>query len=587
MIDSENKRMIDLAIDKLFVAELTSVFKLVESAIKDSDQYHSKANLLQLLKNDNSSTSYKIIAVMVNRTWRTLSSCSSPVKRAELIKELVFIKEKCAHRLLNIPCNKVGSEDSHSLDINPAHHSSLDKAIISVYVQSVGRSPVQDEIDIWKVNFNNGLPFHEFMLAMADSQEAKRLKKSKDILSEKSDAEFIQIIYELIYGKGCFAWEINHWVTRIISGDMSREDIFLSIFHHAAKAYEGLDNYRHDGLSCHIMGTNRVVSADDWKIKADMMQTQSESEVEADKRHLNRFYIKTKPSFLVTAVASLYKGGDYIEQFMDNITSQSIFKEYCELVIIDADSPENEAKIINRYLSKYPNINYLRMNYRIGIYDAWNVGVKAARGDYITNTNLDDLRRHDSLELQASVLDNLSFVDVTYQDLYYTFDPNLSFEEIAKFGYETNLPIVTPFNLMKFNSPHNAPMWRKSLHDELGYFNINYKSAGDYEFWLRCLVAGKNFYKLNDPHVVYYQNPNGLSTRPGTRGVVEAKEIHKTYARQLISKNFVMPFEDFCSQKLPNMPIVMDAGKNDRYAQTQRALRNLARHIKYSTAKGN
>ena len=48
-----------------------------------------------------------------------------------------------------------------------------------------------------------------------------------------------------------------------------------------------------------------------------------------------------------------------------------------------------------------------------------------------------------------------------------------------------------------------------------------------------------------------------------------------------------MPFEDFCSQKLPNMPIVMDAGKNDRYAQTQRALRNLARHIKYSTAKGN
>ena len=49
MIDSENKRMIDLAIDKLFVAELTSVFKLVESAIKDSDQYHSKANLLQYL----------------------------------------------------------------------------------------------------------------------------------------------------------------------------------------------------------------------------------------------------------------------------------------------------------------------------------------------------------------------------------------------------------------------------------------------------------------------------------------------------------------------------------------------------------
>jgi len=228
----------------------------------------------------------------------------------------------------------------------------------------------------------------------------------------------------------------------------------------------------------------------------------------------------------------------------------------------------------------------MRMNYRIGIYDAWNVGAKAARGEYLTNVNLDDLRRNDSLERQAAVLDNLPFVDVTYQDLYYTFDPRLSFDEIAAFGHETNLPIITPYNLMRFNSPHNAPMWRKSLHDELGYFNTHYKSAGDYEFWMRCLAAGKCFYKLNDPHVVYYQNPNGLSTRPDTRGVVEAKEIHKTYGRKLVSENLVMPFEQFCSEKLLSVPAALDDGKHDRYAQAQRALRNAARRNKYAAVDG-
>ena len=50
----------------------------------------------------------------------------------------------------------------------------------------------------------------------------------------------------------------------------------------------------------------------------------------------------------------------------------------------------------------YPNIVYKRINYRLGIYDAWNVGVGMARGRYLTNTNLDDLRRVDSIALQAA-----------------------------------------------------------------------------------------------------------------------------------------------------------------------------------------
>src|SRR5262245_47768324 len=88
--------------------------------------------------------------------------------------------------------------------------------------------------------------------------------------------------------------------------------------------------------------------------------------------------------------------------------------------------------------------------------------------------------------------------------------------------------------MLAFNAPHNAPTWRKRLHDELSYTDISSRSAGDYEFWMRCLAAGKVFYKLNDAHVAYYQNPAGLSTRPDTRGVEEAKRIHRIYSRRLV-----------------------------------------------------
>jgi glycosyltransferase involved in cell wall biosynthesis len=369
---------------------------------------------------------------------------------------------------------------------------------------------------------------------------------------------------------------------------MDRSTVLQSIFKDYATAFafesEAQSQPTHDGLSCHVMGTGQFISIGDWKKKAQELETKTQESRKESVSH-SRFHIKREPMPLVTAIASLYRGGEFIEQFMDNMTTQSCFRDYCELVIVDADSPENESEVIERFCKQYKNIVYRRMNYRIGIYDAWNVGAKIARGEYLTNTNLDDLRRHDSFELQAAVLDNLPFVDVVYQDFLYTFDPRLSVEEISRFGYKSSLPVIASQNMMDFNSPHNAPMWRKNLHEELGYFDVSYKSAGDYEFWMRCLAAKKLFYKINDPHVVYYQNPKGLSTRPGTRGVEEAKRILKTYGRRLVSENLVMPIDQF-AQSLSLNTDAPEHLKGSRYTRVQYALRDAAINKKYAQVNG-
>ena len=168
-----------------------------------------------------------------------------------------------------------------------------------------------------------------------------------------------------------------------------------------------------------------------------------------------------------------------------------------------------------------------------------------ARGRYLTTSNVDDLRARDSFELQAAALDRHAFADVIYQDFFYTLDPSLSFEQIAQFGFKSDLPIITPHNILQFNSPHNAPMWRKSLHDEVGLFDASYKSAADWEFWLRCVCEGKRFFKLNRPHVAYYQNPEGISTRPDTNGIEEARRIVRRYSRKLISSELLTPRSRF------------------------------------------
>ena len=56
----------------------------------------------------------------------------------------------------------------------------------------------------------------------------------------------------------------------------------------------------------------------------------------------------------VSIITSLYKGGDFIKGFLDDIVSQTIFDEKCELIIIDANSPDNEKDIILEYQKKQP-----------------------------------------------------------------------------------------------------------------------------------------------------------------------------------------------------------------------------------------
>lgn len=63
----------------------------------------------------------------------------------------------------------------------------------------------------------------------------------------------------------------------------------------------------------------------------------------------------------------------------------------------------------------------------------------------------------------------------------------------------------------------------------IGYFDTTYKSAGDHEFWLRAAFSGVSFMKIPEPVVVYYQNPNGLSTQKDSPGNIEGPETVKRY----------------------------------------------------------
>jgi glycosyltransferase involved in cell wall biosynthesis len=413
-----------------------------------------------------------------------------------------------------------------------------------MYQHFLGRNADADGLRYWTSKIRHGMRLSQVASSILSSAEAERRRRGVKGIDDLSDGEFILNIAELLFeGGAATPRQIEHYRKILNENRTRRTELTLELVNRRIAAQRRERHDLWDPHRCWIMGTDRHLTVSDWQARAqELCPTEPIFKLAKPGESTQKF--KHSGNYVVSAIASLYKGRRFLDGFLENITSQTFF-DRSELIIIDANSPENEEEIVNSYQKVYLNIVYKRINYRIGVYDAWNVGVQMARGKYLTNANVDDLRRRDSFEIQANALDRNPSADVVYQDFWYSFDPSLRFDEVAKFDFKSALPIVTANNLLVFNSPHNAPMWRKGLHEELGLFDTSLKSAGDWEFWLRCLWKGKRFVKINTPHVVYYQNPEGLSTRPDTRGAEEAREILKRYSRKLISPYLLMSREAF------------------------------------------
>jgi len=233
----------------------------------------------------------------------------------------------------------------------------------------------------------------------------------------------------------------------------------------------------------------------------------------------------------ISVITSVYNGDEHIEGFLQDITKQTIFKDKCELILINANSPGNEESVINRYLEKYPdNIVYKRLESDPGIYACWNIAAKLATGELLTNANLDDRKSPDFLEKLGKELVTRQDVDVVYAENKLTNSPNETWEKNTS---KTNYPCeeFSPDAMLRGNPPHCMPMWRKSLHDKYGYFEEGYRSASDWEFWLRCAFDGIKMSKINRPLGLYYFNPKGMSTNIENNSWKrqEEKEVFKKY----------------------------------------------------------
>ena len=240
----------------------------------------------------------------------------------------------------------------------------------------------------------------------------------------------------------------------------------------------------------------------------------------------------------ISLITSVFKAEEHIDQLLEDVTRQSIFQEKCEWVILNAnpEGQDYEEEAIAKYIEKYPNnIVYQRLSEDPGIYAVWNKAIELSTGEFITNVNCDDRRSIECLEKQAKLIVANEDVDLVYTDSFVVNEANVKWEDVKEDTSRYNFEQFSKEAMLRGNLPHNNPMWRKSLHDTFGLFREDYRSASDWEFWLRCSFGGSKFKKTRDAMGVYYFNPQGMSTSKANESWKreEEKEIFQTYVKKM------------------------------------------------------
>jgi len=220
----------------------------------------------------------------------------------------------------------------------------------------------------------------------------------------------------------------------------------------------------------------------------------------------------------VSALVSAYYAEEFIEKRLENLMSQDIQPEI--VVVCKYNSVEHKAAHAAR--EKYPHVIDITTPDVPTVYEAWNLAIQNASGEYLTNANCDDEIYPGGYAKMARILDKNPMFAVAYANC----DVFEHGQMTGRYEWaEGGLDMLC--NVGCFIGP--MPMWRKSLHDKYGLFDPWYMSAGDYEFWMRIAKGMELFFHIRESLGAYAKRDESVEHRLKLRALWETARARAKY----------------------------------------------------------
>lgn len=212
----------------------------------------------------------------------------------------------------------------------------------------------------------------------------------------------------------------------------------------------------------------------------------------------------------ITVITVCLNSAETIEKTVQSVAAQ----EYpgLEYIVVDGGSTDGTLDILKKYDSV---IDKLVSEPDKGIFDAMNKGIGMATGDVIAFLNSDDWYEQDAIKIVEEAFHGSS-CDCVCCDNYV----------VRKYGdtvyYNgTQEPVCNLFFRMIYF--HSAIFCKKKFFKKEGNFNLKYKIAADYEWFLRTVRQGAKIHTVHKP--VFTFSYGGISSVNEIACGKEAREI--------------------------------------------------------------
>ena len=178
----------------------------------------------------------------------------------------------------------------------------------------------------------------------------------------------------------------------------------------------------------------------------------------------------------VSIITIAYNSAETIEDTIKSIITQDYSN--IEYIIIDGGSTDKTLSIVDKFKD---SITTIISEPDKGIYDAMNKGVQNATGDIVGILNSDDI--YANKKVVTHIVKAIGNKDSIYADLVYVDRANT--DKITR--YWKSGKYRKGIFKKGWMPPHPTFFIKKSCYDQYGIYNLQLKSAADYELMLRML----------------------------------------------------------------------------------------------------
>jgi glycosyltransferase involved in cell wall biosynthesis len=211
-----------------------------------------------------------------------------------------------------------------------------------------------------------------------------------------------------------------------------------------------------------------------------------------------------------TVITPCLNRENFIAEAIESVLAQKY--DDVEHWIIDGGSKDKTLDIVRGY----PHLRVLSEQDR-GVYDAFNKGLERATGDAVIFLNSDDLLTPGTLALARKIFENALGTQIISGgcEIFRQTDAG---REIKMHCYDNPKQNQLSFRNVTLGFPNiNARIFRRSVFDKVGRFDLAYTIASDRDLLMRAALANttQNFRTMAPRMRIYGRDDSGSETQVG------------------------------------------------------------------------